>query len=952
MIRWHGLDIEAEGTGISQPLSRQVNLLGHMLGEATRAHLGDDVFARVERFRQQCKEAAENDDPAPRAAVSEAMADLSTSDLKALLHVYTTFFHLVNQAEQREIIRINRERARHSGPADWPLGPGSSNGYTPKPRPESIEAAIKTLHEDGVPLDEVGAILHQIDVQPTLTAHPTEARRQTVLHKQRDIAKQLTVLHSTEATPDERAEALDTLYAHIVFLLGTDEIRAARPTVRDEVQQGHYFLYSTIWDTVPRIHKDVQHALRSHYGDTADVPAFLKYRSWIGSDRDGNPNVTPDVTRWTFQRQRRKTLSHLHDELTDLRDELSLSMRQYGLPDVLRDSLAADRANDRLPDRLADRYDREPYREKVSYMMAQVEQLHEASTYDTLDACRLDPRTDAYRPDDLLADLDVLVESLETQGFEDAATTGQLHRVRVLVQTFGFHLAALDVRQHSKIHESAVGAMLHAAGVTDNYAALSEDEKLAILTEELTNPRPLLRSFDDLPDDAATLLEVFELLHTIHQIDPDAVGSYIVSMTHSVSDVLEPMLLAKETGWGTHTEAGFQAPLDFVPLFETIDDLAQAHERMIDLYTHAAYGPHLQGRGRFQEVMLGYSDSNKDGGYWMANWALHQAIDRLGQTASDYDVDQRLFHGRGGSVGRGGGHTHQAIRGLPASVHNGRIRFTEQGEIISFRYGLPEIARRHVEQIVNAMLTTTALPRPDAPHHDADVAAVLDTIAETAQTAYRDLIDDDEFWAWYTQTTPIEHISQLPIASRPVSRSEDDDVAFDDLRAIPWVFAWTQTRFNVPGWFGTGVGIAEALRQHDNAREILQRLYRTWPFFRGTLDSAQREMARARLVIADTYADIGPEAPFPDRLHADFDAAEAALLDLTGQQQLFDNSPVLQKSIRLRNPYTDVLNLVQIELMKRHRADTDNGSAEEDALLQEALLLSINGVAAAMQSTG
>ena len=952
MIRWHGLDIEAEGTGISKPLSRQVNLLGHMLGEATRAHLGKEVFDRVEQFRVKCKQSVETGTPEPRKAVADAMAALSTRELKDLLHVYTTFFHLVNQAEQREIIRINRERARHSGPADWPLGPGSSNGYTPEPRPESIEAAIKTLENEDIPLDKVEGILHQIDVQPTLTAHPTEARRQTVLHKQRDMAKQLTVLHSTEATPDERAEALDTLYAHIVFLLGTDEIRAARPTVHDEVQQGHYFLYSTIWDTVPRIHQDVHHALRSHYGETTELPAFIKYRSWIGSDRDGNPNVTPDVTRWTFKRQRLKTLTHLQNELKDLRDELSLSIRQYGLPAVLRDSLEADRANDRLPDAIADRYDREPYREKISYMMAQLEQLQEATEYETLEACRLDPRTSAYRPDDLLADLQVLVDSLNDQGFDDAAYTGQLHRTRVLVRTFGFHLAALDVRQHSKIHESAVAAILREAGVTTDYAALSEEEKQAVLTEELNNPRPLLRSTENLPKDAATLLEVFDLLHTIHKIDANAVGSYIVSMTHSISDVLEPMLLAKETGWGQHTESGFQAPLDFVPLFETIDDLEHAHERMTDLYTHDAYRPHLQARGRFQEVMLGYSDSNKDGGYWMANWALHQAIDRLGQTANDHDVDQRLFHGRGGSVGRGGGHTHQAIRGLPQSVHNGRIRFTEQGEIISFRYGLPEIARRHVEQIVNAMITTTAEPDRDAPHHDDEVVAVLDTLAETAQTAYRELIDDADFWSWYTQTTPIEHISQLPIASRPVSRSDGDDVAFDDLRAIPWVFAWTQTRFNVPGWYGTGAGIAEAMRTHDNARDILKRLYRTWPFFRGAVDSAQREMARARLVIADMYADAGPDAPFPEQLHEDFDAAHAALLDLTNQRQLFDNSPVLKKSIRLRNPYTDVLNLIQIELMQRHDAASQNGSADEEALLQEALLLSINGIAAAMQSTG
>jgi phosphoenolpyruvate carboxylase len=394
-----------------------------------------------------------------------------------------------------------------------------------------------------------------------------------------------------------------------------------------------------------------------------------------------------------------------------------------------------------------------------------------------------------------------------------------------------------------------------------------------------------------------------------------------------------------------------------VPLFETIDDLDAADDRMETLFTHPVYADHLAARDGFQEIMLGYSDSNKDGGFWMANWALHKAIHDLGVVCQEHDVDLRLFHGRGGTVGRGGGRSSQAIRGLPPVVHNGRIRMTEQGEIISFRYALPDIARRHLEQLVNATLTATAQAQDTtstnlpagAVSTTSDTAALMDELAAHAREAYRDLIDDPDGWPWYTQTTPIQHISRLPIASRPVSRG-GDEVDFDGLRAIPWGFAWTQTRYLVPGWYGTGHALSRLLDERPEALSTLQSLYRQWPFFREALNSAQREMARARLPIAAQYDALSdPDTSFHDAIVADYERAEQAILQITGQDSLFDNSPVLKKSIRLRNPYTDVLNLLQIELMRRYRADD---TATDADTLSEALLLSLNGVAAAMQSTG
>ena len=957
MRRWNDLDLETEGTGISEPLSRQVNLVGSMLGQIAEEQGGEALFEHVEGLRALCKEAEQEGDPEKREEAARHISALDQDTLERLLHVYTTFFHLVNQAEQQEIIRINRERARESGPSAWPLGSGDEDGSSEaEPRPQSIDATVAYLKGEGYSFDEVVSLFEQLDIQPTLTAHPTEARRRTVLRKEQHIADLLSTLRRPDATPDERAETLDRLYSQVAFLLGTDEVRAERPTVREEVEQGHYFLHGSIWDTIPAIHRDVQQALRRHYDATAELPAFLKYRSWIGSDRDGNPNVTADVTRWTFARQRRTMLEHYLEEIDELRDDLSISTRQLTVSDALRDSLETDAATIDLPNDVQDQYQREPYRLKLCYVEERLR-----NQLDEIDETDVEKMAGGYTADDLLDDLDLIAESLHDHGFENAAQSGQLHRLRSLVKTFGFHLAALDVRQHSGVHEDTVAALLKAGGVVDDYGALSEDDKLAVLSDELQNPRPLVNRYADLPDDAAELMEVFGVIRAMHAVDPDVVGSYVVSMTHSVSDLLEPMLLAKEAGLGEVADGAYQCPLDVVPLFETIEDLDAADDRMETLFTHPVYAAHLEGRDGFQEIMLGYSDSNKDGGYWMANWALHKAIHTLGVVCDEYDVDLRLFHGRGGTVGRGGGHTSQAIQALPSVVHNGRIRMTEQGEIISFRYALPEIARRHVEQLVDATLTATANAQDRSPAEnplladkvsmESDVTGLMDRLAEEGMSAYREFIDNPEGWQWYTAATPIEHISRLPIASRPVSRaSEGEEVEFENLRAIPWVFSWTQTRYIAPGWYGTGKAFATLLEENPDALDTLRDLYQNWSFFRTVLDSAQREMARVRLPIAERYdALAGVDTSFHPPIVEDYERAEAAILEITDQEALFDSNPVLKKSIELRNPYTDVLNLLQIELLKRYRASTDEAEQET---LREAIFLSINGVAAAMQSTG
>ncbi len=950
MSRWRGLEVEAEGTGISRPLSEQINLVGTLLGHAIRAQAGDATLARVEELRLACKRAAQEGDPAAREEAAERIAGLDLPEIRWLLRAFTTFFHLVNQAEKREIVRINRERSR------------AADG---EPRPESIDQAVGRLAAEGWSAERVRELFGRLDVQPTLTAHPTEARRRTVLVKLQRIADLLARLQGGREkerepggpTPEEREEALDRLYVEIALLLATDEVAAERPSVRDEVELGLYFLGGTLWETVPRLHRDAGFALRKHFpedeggiepGAAAAPPPFLRMRSWIGSDRDGNPNVTPEVTRWTVDLQRRRALGLLLHELRSLRAELSLSDRQVKVSEALARGAAA--GGDR---QLA----HEPFRIEVDRWIGHLEALRSAAGDDG----DLDAEAERYRLDDFHADLERLARALVESGFAEAASHGRLHRVRVLAGAFSFRLAGLDVRQHSGVHEAALDEIFRLAGVTSGYADLPEEEKLAVLERELDQPRPLLAPGAALSPPTRDLLETLRIAGGALRRDPGSLSCFVVSMTHEPSDLLEVLLLAKEAGlWRAGSEGGERTacPLDLVPLFETVEDLEAAGERMAALFAHPAYSRHLEDRGRFQEIMLGYSDSNKDGGYWMANWALHRAQEALGRVCREHGVDFRLFHGRGGTVGRGGGRAGQAILAMPPVVHDGRIRFTEQGEVISFRYSLEAIARRHLEQIVSAMLLATAGEGEEASGERIDAAAarLMSAVAERSQRAYRELIDDPGFWRWYTAATPIEQISNLPIASRPVSRGSTDEVDFEGLRAIPWGFAWTQTRYLVPGWYGIGRALAEVLEGEPGAREALARLYREWPFLTAVVNNAQREMARARLEIAERYARLAAEgdeeegaSDFHARIAEDFRRAREAILAITGQEELLDTNPVIQKSIALRNPYTDVLNLLQIELLRRHRAATGE---EEKKALREAIYLSINGIAAAMQSTG
>ncbi len=877
----------------------------------------------------------ESGGPEGLAEARRRIGACDTDALAGLIRYLNVRFHLLNNAEKANIARINRERER---------------GETfDKPRAESIAEGLVSIARSGLSAQQAVDLLSRLDIQPTLTAHPTEARRRTLQLKLQEVSSLLERRAEAGLTPGEQRRLESRLREVTQILVLTDEVRARRLSVLDEVRNGLHFLTGAIWDTVPRLGRDIVDGLRGIFGDVgarlclADTPAVVQYRTWMGGDRDGNPRVTSDVTRQTLDMLARAARDKTARALEDLRQELSVSERRCEIPAGLQAALERDRAFDSGdPDVLAHaRY--EPFRVRILQMQAKL------------------ARDPAYTGSDLLVDLLELRTFLHEIGLGGPADDGPMAELILRVRTFGLHMASLDIRQHSGVHERVVSEMLRLGGVHPDYASLDEAARLDVLRRELAKPRPLLPMRAAVSQESAEALDVFRVVADVRAREPLAVRAYIVSMTHSVSDMLEVLLMMKETGLfrlGDADGPAAESGLDVVPLLETIDDLERGPELMATMFAEPVYRAHIAARGLaegadgapFQEIMLGYSDSNKDGGFLMANASLQRAQEHICAVCRDHGVAFRLFHGRGGTVGRGGGRANRAILSMPLPAHNGRIRFTEQGEVISFRYGVPALSRRHLEQIVSAMIVSAhkggVVGSPEPSPLPPEAAPMLERLATRSREVYRALIEHPQFWDWFTTVSPVMHIGELPIASRPVSRG-GGELTFDGLRAIPWVFSWIQMRYLAPSWYGLGAALGE-LGEAD--LRLCAQAYESWTFFRTLINNAQREMARSRLETARMYAaEHTSGGLMHELLERDFDAARDAVLRITGQGTLLDNEPVIARAIRARNPWTDLLNLAQVELLRRARAEQNPAEHER---LQHAIYASINAIAAAMQSTG
>ncbi len=793
-------------------LSEQIHLMGDLLGHTIVEQEGRGLFDLVEEVRGLAKAHRAGDGPAG-VRLLERIEALPLSEARGVVKAFASYFQLVNLAEEQERIRVVRRRAREARAEGRPMD-------------ETIPAALLALREQGVSAEEVQALVDGLLIMPVLTAHPTEAKRRTVLTKLARIADALDVLDFRSLTPEETESTLEQLREEVVSLWETEQTRSHRPSVLDEVRNGLFFFESTLFDLAPVIERRLRDGLAAVYPERSfRVPHFLRFGSWIGGDRDGNPFVTAAVTEETLREHKAMALRLYQRALDRMRAHLSLSDNQ-GVSASLLASLEADAAI--FPEearRAAERYRRQPHRQKMAFVYRKLSATLEAA----LRPWRADyrPRPGTYQgATDFLDDLRLVQASLREHSGPRLAD-GRLGTLIAQAEIFGFHVATLD-------------------------AEWPEERREELLTRELLSPRPLSARLE-FSEPTNETLGAFRLARRAHErLGPRAIDTYIVSMTRGPSDLLAVLLMAKDAGIADH--------LDVVPLFETVADLHAAPRTMERLFANPAYSRHLAARLRGQPIMIGYSDSNKDAGYVTANWELHLAQRALAALCRERSVTLTLFHGRGGSVGRGGGPTNRAILAQPPESVGGRLRLTEQGEAITNRYTSRDLAGRHLEQLLHAVLLSSGKRPIKSPSRGGAWEEAMNALSPLAEKAYRDLVHGQpSLMSYFQAATPVREIGRLNLGSRPAFRGRAP--SFSSLRAIPWVFAWTQSRVAMPGWYGFGSALFEWGGEDAARWETLATMYREWPFFRTVADNSQVSLRKADMLIAEVYsglADYGP----------------------------------------------------------------------------------------------
>jgi phosphoenolpyruvate carboxylase len=912
------------------PRRAQVRLLGDTLGDAIAAQEGEEVRELVERVRTLSIAYGRGDEDAA-GELTTLLGGLEPARTELLARAFATWFRLINLAEEQA--QTHRE-----------LDADRLAGATGAVREGSIRAAVGGLAARGLDAAEVAEALPRLLVQPVLTAHPTESKRRTVLTKLARVGDFLRELDEGDPVPWRRRELTARLREEVVSLWQTDETRVRPPSVMDEVRNGLYWVEQTMVDVVPRLLAELDDALEEHWpGAGLSAPPYLRIGSWMGGDRDGNPYVTVEVTEQAM-REARVLAVRAHQRTIDEMHGLLSSSDRHGTTAAFDATLA--RAEAAMPDEAAvaaRKYPHQPYRQLIALVYARLEATAEAARRPWQDDTA--PPAIAYgRADELLDDLDVLRDSLRAGGAPELAD-GRLWRLRRQVEVFGLHLVRLDLRQHADRHRAALDELLVRYGVVDDPETLDEEARTAVLLRELEGRRPVApHDLRRVSDETAQTVELFRLVARAHdRIGPEVVEAYVISMANSPSDVLSVLLLA--------ADAGVDDALDLVPLFETVDDLDGAADTLEALLAVPRYRAHIAARGDRLQVMLGYSDSGKDSGYLSSTVALHTAQRRIAEVADRHGLVLTLFHGRGGSIGRGGGPANHAIRAQPAASVHGRLKLTEQGEVISHLYRDPRVARRHLEQVTNAVLATLV---PDPAHddtvHDGDWATLLDELAATSRTAFRALAHDEPATARYVAVaTPLQWIGELNIGSRPSRRTAGNGI--DDLRAIPWVFAWTQHRLAVPAFYGLGTALTGWAGEDEERWARLREVRAGWPLVDTLLTNAELGLSKSDVRMGRRYGAIADPA---DRelvlppIEAEVARTTAALLRLRGADELLDDDPDLVERLRLREPYLTPLHLLQVALLRRHR----DAPEEHEPTLRRALAIATSGIAAGLRTTG
>lgn len=898
-------------------LSESVHLLGDLLGQVIGAEESPQVFEVEEKIRALAK-ARRSDDALAGDQLAAEVAALPPAGARAVAAAFALYFDLVNVAEENYRVQALRLRQRE---------------LYPHPIAESIADAIEQLQQRGVTGEQLAALLDQLQIELVLTAHPTEAKRRTILSKLQRVGLGLRRLNSNDLLPDEREEIREALRAEITALWLTDQARTSKPSVTDEVRTGLYFIGEIFWEVLPRLYADLDRALQQHYPELHSPDRWLTLASWIGGDRDGNPFVTAEVTAETLRLHRGLAIEQHRKALHEVARRFSLSARRVPPPAELQAWLDARHP---LPEHVAfleRRYSGEPYRLTLSLLSADLEYASQEQM--TARLLENKPHTARIAPPDLAVPLELIAAATPS-----SLSRFPLHVVQQQLNIFGLHAARLDIREDSSRLMATVGEILRALNIDTAFEHGDEAARTRVLLRLLAEPAPQLAENPGITPETAETWATFRLMARAKQIyGTHLLGPCIISMAHGPADVLTVLLLARWTGCADG--------LHIAPLFETLDDLSNAPRILAELFALDVYRQHLTSCRDEQTIMIGYSDSNKDGGYLAANWALYQAQENIAQVCQASRVKLTLFHGRGGSVARGGGPANRAIRAQPPGTIAGRFRLTEQGETIASKYGNPDLAHRHLEQLVSAVLLTSAPIEPVA--MPTDWRAAMDRLSETAWREYRSLVyDTPEFLTYWRAATPIDEISRLRIGSRPTTR-RSSVLKLEYVRAIPWVFSWMQSRFNLPGWYGLGAALS------TQPTALNRDMYEQWPFFRALLDNAEMSLLKADMGIAALYSQLAPDQAVAralfDRVRAEYDRTVEALLRATNHANLMDSDPIIQRSIQLRNPYVDPLNYVQVEMLRRLRALPDQNGAEAEAL-REVIVMTINGIASGLRNTG
>ena len=906
------------------PLREDIRLLGRILGDTLREQEGEAVFDLIERTRQNAIRFRRDRDPDARRELETTLNKLDPVRTIAVVRAFSFFSQLANIAEDQH---HNRRRRAH-------LIAGSP------PQEGSVALALARGRAAGLPAGKVTAFFRDALISPVLTAHPTEVQRKSILDCQLEIARLLTERDRLQLTPDELEQNEEALRRVVLTLWQTRVLRELRLTVNDEIENGLSYYRYTFLRQLPRLYAEIEDLLAQQGFGHAPLDGFLKLGSWIGGDRDGNPYVTDDVMRHALTRHSSTAMDFYFEEIHRLGGELSQSVRMVETTPELA-QLA-----EQSPDTSEHRRD-EPYRRALTGIYARL-----AATSRLLDHHVPDRRAIAEAPPyrdsaEFAQDLAVLADSLAANGSERVAR-GRLRGLHRAAVIFGFHLAPLDMRQHSGVHEQVVAELFALGARREGYAALPEAERRAWLLEELKLPRLLRSPYLAYSDEVGKELAILDTAADMHRrYGAEALPNYIISKADGVSDLLEVALLLKEVGLLQPGETP-RLGVNIIPLFETITDLQGCGPIMDQLFSVPRYRALLASRGNVQEVMLGYSDSNKDGGFLTANWELYKAEVELVKVFARHKVKLRLFHGRGGTVGRGGGPSYQAVLAQPPGSVAGQIRITEQGEVIASKYSDPDIGRRNMETLVAATFEATLLE--SASVERTAYLEVMQEMSATALSAYRGLVyETPGFVQFFRTATPITEIADLHVGSRPASRKKTDRI--EDLRAIPWVFSWSLSRMMLPGWYGFGAAV-EALtaRKGDSGLELLREMYRDWPFFRTLLSNMDMLLAKSDISIASRYAELVTDGELRERIFSriqdEWHRTVRWLLAITGQGELLEANPALSRSLRNRSPYIDPLNHLQVELLRRYR------SGETQERIRRAILLTINGIAAGLRNSG